>query len=508
MLSEISNRHRGDLGGRLSDLRVPGKVVIAASTEVAANPEAQHLIWMLVNLLSRQTVEIHAVELEIGENIKPTGRLSPLVPSTDDLVSALHAGIQQINPALLVTEDDSKSTVFIRVGPGPLRPADFAISASSNGWSGGISREPLTILGRSSNPIGPYIAASLCAGEVFKFVRGMRPDAGEFVQQLWLDAGTLAISTEAPAFVEFPARFELKPTILAGVGAVANAFLHALYAAGPIRGQLIMLDNDEEGITHTNLNRYVLFGLSQITQLKASAARALLSDSGIETIPIDESWQDWMSRRRELNDEVVISAVDRNSARHAIQDALPRLIMAASTNEMRAQVNLYDVIAETACLKCRNPIESQPSDERIIADLRALRSSELARRAKELGVDLDTLREFLNDPLRKCGQISGSTLKKFAAETDEPEWSVGFVSVLAGILLAAEYLKLNSTTIHPSLSSTQNAFRFQFWRPQSASANRRFGIPADPQCFCQNEVFRGCVAYRKESSRNSSPARC
>jgi len=48
--------------------------------------------------------------------------------------------------------------------------------------------------------------------------------------------------------------------------------------------------------------------------------------------------------RRELDDEVVISAVDRNSARHAIQDALPRLILGASTNEMRAQVNLYDVI--------------------------------------------------------------------------------------------------------------------------------------------------------------------
>jgi len=474
---------------------------------VTANPAAQHLIWMLVNLLVRQTVEIHEIQLEIAENIKPTDRLSPLVPSTDDFLSGLHAGIQQINRGVLVAKDDLKSTIFIRVGPGPLRRADFAIAVSSNGWSGGLSREPVTVLGRSSNPIGPYIAASLCAGEVFKFVRGMRPDAGEFVQQLWLDAGTLSISTEAPPFVEFPARLELKPTILAGVGAVANGFLHALYAAGPVRGQLTMLDNDAEGVSHTNLNRYVLFGLPQISQLKASAASALLSGCGIETIPIDESWQDWISRRRELDDEVVISAVDRNSARHAIQDALPRLILGASTNEMRAQVNLYDVIAETACLKCRNPIESQPSDETIIADLRALRPFELARRAEGLRIDHDTLREFLNDPLRKCGQISGSTLRKFATETGEAEWSVGFVSVLAGTLLAAEYLKLNSTTIHPSLSSTQNAFRFQFWRPQSASANRRFGNPVDPKCFCKNLVFRVGVARREESLRNRARTR-
>jgi molybdopterin/thiamine biosynthesis adenylyltransferase len=507
MSSEISNRHRGDLGGRLTDIRVPGRVIIAVSSDVATNPAAQHLAWMLANLLSRQTVEIQEIQLQIPDNIKVTSRLTPLIPNANDFLAGLRTGIQQINPGVLLAKRNLNSTVFIRVGPGLLHPADFTIAASSNGWSGGISRQPVAVLGESLNPIGPYVAASLCAGEVFKFVRGVRSEAGDFANQLWLDATTLTISTQVPAFVGFPSQLELSPTILAGVGAVANAFLHVLYAADSVRGQLIMIDNDPEGVTHSNLNRYVLFGLSQISQPKASAASAMFSESGIEAVSIDQSWQDWISEQRGIGNEIVISAVDRNSARHAIQDALPRMILGASTNEMRAQVNLYDVINGTACLKCRNPIESQLPDESIVAQLRGLRPSDLASRAVKLGVDVHRLREFLDDPLARCGQISGSTLRKFAAEADEVEWSVGFVSALAGVILAAEYLKLALDLPQSSLSAKSNAFRFQFWRPQSAQSNRLFSIPADPKCICQTEVFRTCVAQWTDDLRRRPEAR-
>ena len=251
MSSEISNRHRGDLGGRLIDLRVPSKVVIAVSPEVAKIPAAQHLTWMLVNLLARQTVEIEEIQLEVPAHIRLTSHVSPLLPTADDFLTGLRLGIEQINPAVLLRGSDLNSTIFIRVGPGALRPADFTIATTSNGWSGCVSSHPVHPLGESHNPIGPYVAASLCAGEVFKFVRGMRPDAGDFAHRLWLDAATFTCSTEVPKFVGFPSQLELTPTILAGVGAVANSFLHVLYAAGSVQGQLTMIDNDPEGVTHS-----------------------------------------------------------------------------------------------------------------------------------------------------------------------------------------------------------------------------------------------------------------
>ena len=152
------------------------------------------------------------------------------------------------------------------------------------------------------------------------------------------------------------------------------------------------------------------------------------------------------------------------------------------------------------------PDRASASDETIIAQVRALGPFELAHRAANLGVDANMIREFLDDPVAKCGQISGSTLRKFAAEGEEVEWSVGFVSAMAGVLLAAEYLKLAATAT-PSLSARSNAFRFQFWRPQNAQSNRLFSIPADPKCFCENDIFRACVAQQPAIPRTGVRAR-
>lgn len=493
MLSEIANRHRGDLGGRLTDERVPARVIVAASSEVATTAAGQHLIWMLLNLLARQTVEIRQIQLDIPEGIKLTTNITPLVTGAKDLLSALRLGLRTINPEALVVPSGSSlnSSAFIRIGPGPVSPADLSFATTSNGWSGYVGTDRTSVLPTGHNPIGPYMAACLAAGEVFKFVRGLRPDAGKFARSLWLDAASLQISSDVPKFVDFPFAITLPPTILAGVGAVANAFLHVLYAIDTIDGKIIAIDNDPEGVTQTNLNRYVLFGLPHISHLKASTAAELFRWTRLNLEPIDDSWQAWMSLRNgELADEIVISAVDKNTARHAIQDALPRLILGASTNEMRAQLCLYDVIGGSPCLKCRNPIEPQVPDSVIIEKLRTLDQNELATKARDFGVDFHLLRRFLHDPLANCGKISGSTLRKFAGGDALAEWSVGFVSTLAGVLLAAEYLKISMGNPAPALSAQLNAFRFQFWRPEHAGSNSRFSIPIDPQCFCQNNVFR------------------
>lgn len=504
MLNEIANRHRGDLGGRLTDQRVPARVVLAASSEVAETAAGQHLIWMLLNLLARETVEIRQFQLDIPRGIKLAASISPLVAGTDDFLAAVRIGVQRINPSVLSVPiaAASNSAVFIRVGPGPMMAADFSIATTSNGWSGYVGIDSPGILGMSHNPIGPYVAACLCAGEVFKFVRGLRPDSGEFARNLWLDAASLNISNHMPKSIDFPSEIALPATILVGVGAVANAFLHVLYASSVIAGDITAIDNDPEGITRANLNRYVLFGLPHISLSKATTAGELFKGTRLRLTPIDDSWQDWISSRNgELADEIVVSAVDKNSARHAIQDALPLLILGASTNEMRAQLSLYDVIGGSACLKCRNPIDPQMSDEAIIEKLRALNQEELANRARDVSIDYESLRRFLDDPLANCGKIGGASLRKFASSNEPAEWSVGFVSTMAGVLQAAEYIKMIIGNPAPALSAQLNAFRFQFWRPANATTNTRFSIPISPGCFCQNEVFRTCLESSRRPTR-------
>lgn len=488
----ISKRHRGSLGGRLTDSRIPAKVTVVLDTDSAHSPIAQHLSWMLLNLLARQAYEIREIELVVPEGITPVKRLSPLISTNTDLRAALREGIAHINPEVLESKATVTSHVAVRVGPGPLGEADFALATTAYGWSGYVGRVPVDILGGDVHPLGAYVAASLCAGEIFKFIRGMRSEAGAFAQRIWLDAASLRVSSEAPSSPGplLSTDLHLAPAVIAGIGAVGNGMLHTLYPLAHLRGELVLIDNDPVGIDETNLNRYVLFGLPHILASKASTASRLFTGSQLTTHPIDESWQTWYVKRSDEPLDLVISAVDKNEARHAIQDALPRLILGASTKDMRALVCHYDVLRGGPCLRCRNPVRSATPDDVLITHLRHRSEAERAAMAHSVGVNASALEAFLLDPHGRCGMISGETLQKFAGENPQEEWSVGFVSLLSGVLLAAEYLKLSIDPAQTSLDAQRNAFRFQFWDPGSLEVNKIFGIPPEVSCFCQTPVFR------------------
>jgi molybdopterin/thiamine biosynthesis adenylyltransferase len=465
--------------------------------EIAHYPTAQHLTWMLVNLLARQTYEIHEIELIVPEDIPVAGRLSPLISETQDLRIALQEGISHINSEVLVAKTMEKSRISVRIGPGPLSEADFALATTAYGWSGYVGQASSDILGEDNHPIGAYIAASLCAGEIFKFVRGMAPEAGTFAQGIWLDGALLQISRDVSPLQGpvFPSDLCLIPAVVAGIGAVGCGMLHTLYPLTHIGGELTLIDGDPKGVDETNLNRYALFGLEHVLALKASLASQMFTECKLVTHPIDESWQAWYSRESRRRLDLVISAVDKNSARHAIQAALPRLILGSSTNEMRAQVNLYDVLHGGPCLRCRNRIEEGIPDDVVIAHLHNLTVAERMIEAQRVGIVPSDLETFLVDPHGRCGMISGEILQKFANRSGQEEWSVGFVSLLAGVLLAAEYLKMSINPTQTALDAQHNTFRFQFWHPESAEVNTIVGTPPEAGCFCQSSTFRRAAEF-------------
>src|SRR5690348_607961 len=102
MNESISNRHRGNLGGKFTDSRLPAKVTVIIADEVASNRPAQHLLWMLVNLLARQPDEIQEIELIVPKGVKPIERLSPLISVTTDLDLALQEGMNQLHPGVVI----------------------------------------------------------------------------------------------------------------------------------------------------------------------------------------------------------------------------------------------------------------------------------------------------------------------------------------------------------------------------------------------------------------------
>ncbi|MBU8900722.1 ThiF family adenylyltransferase [Corallococcus sp. M34] len=496
MKSDMSSRHRGDLAGKLLHLRAPARIVISVSEEAACSGAGQHLTWMLVNLLARQSDEVQEMVLRIPPNVPVHPRLSPLLPEVGTLDESLGAGIARIAPGLLAPKDGARCTVGVRVGPGPIPEGDWRLSTTAAGWAGSVATAPTDRAPAGNNPVGAYVAACLCAGEVFKYVRGMADDAGHMAERLWLSAATLRTAPdEGPCLPvgEAPA------AILVGVGAVGSAFLHTLYGIESVSSRLTLLDNDAAGVDVTNLNRYVLFALEHLGRPKASTAQHLFSPSHSWCLEsFDTSWQQWMQRqpREAPPPRLVLSAVDKNVHRHAIQTSLPRLVLGASTDGMRAQVNLYDVLDGGPCLGCFAPAEREPADKEMLERLRALPESERRARAAQAGFHAEDIERFIAEPQKNCGVLSGEALRKFTGALEDKEWSVGFVSVLAGVLLAAEYLKLaiREETIVRALNSRDNLYRFQFLRPVAAS-NTTAQNPYDTSCtVCIGQSLRENVA--------------
>lgn len=493
MMNSLAHRHRGNLGNRLSLKRVPAHVTVCVSKDVAAEPSIQHLVWMLLNLLVRQADEIAALELLIPPGIPLACRLGPLVPSGVDLVMALRQGVARIHPDVLATPLSPCSSVAIRVGPGPLGDADMALATTADGWAGYVGQIATDVVGRDANPIGAYLAACLCAGEAFKYIRAMEPTAGTFAGCLWVDGFTLHLSESPPTFHAFPTGLFLPATIVAGVGAVGNAFLHTLYAIRGLEGSITLIDHDPEGIDVTNLNRYTLFGPSHIGQAKATAAAALWEKDPLVMYPVNESWQAWRSAHPQDRLPLVISAVDNNPARHAIQDALPQLVLGASTDDMRAQVNLYDPAHGGLCLRCRNPLDAGISDAEVIERLRRLSPKARATAAEDVGIAPTTLDTFLSDPLTHCGMVSGEALQRFHGGAGATQWAVGFASALAGIALAAVYLRYGIDPTAPVLDVQSNTFRFQFWRPDNMLINKVMSTPSEQTCLCRSPIFQRAI---------------
>src|SRR5690349_3287347 len=110
-LATIALRHRGNLGGRLTDDRIPARVTIALTVEVAHHATAQHLLWMLANLLARQTVEIQEIRLDIPPGVPVAAALSPFfAPVSDgntdsqhvgDLLECVRSGISALHPEIV-----------------------------------------------------------------------------------------------------------------------------------------------------------------------------------------------------------------------------------------------------------------------------------------------------------------------------------------------------------------------------------------------------------------------
>jgi molybdopterin/thiamine biosynthesis adenylyltransferase len=261
---------------------------------------------------------------------------------------------------------------------------------------------------------------------------------------------------------------------LGGVGAVGGAWLHALWALPNMGGAVVLADSDPEGVSISNLNRCVLFGADDLGESKATAAARICANGLIDLRPFDQRLQDV-----DVRVPLVISAVDRNTARAAVQGLYPPRLLSGSTSGLRAEILRCDPDAGTACIRCYNPPERDRPDDELRRQFRDAPIDTQRRMADELGISLDEAVAWAVDGV--CGYAADRLLAHLRGSVEGTRaFAVGFVSVSAGTLLAGQTVKELMGTTRPFEGVACRA-HIVFLDP-SDSRNGPTKLARDPEC--------------------------
>ena len=490
-----------NIRGEFSDLAPKkSRIGIKISKKFAMCREGQLLLWMTCNLICRLKGIVSEVEVCVPSDVQasmpkyvPFGSALPSLKamlsdalarcSRDCHVTFANNDLQsQLDAVILIGQD---TTTHAKAG--------FAKNVTCNGW--------MTYVGNSKdlhdlpcpdgrNPFGAFAGACIIVGEVFKFVNKMNPEKGDFIDKLCFstyDLGCHERSWERLKNPSMDRSVDLGCLHVCGAGAVAHAFCQAIFPIEGIEGNLFFIDRSkdpdylDETIESTNLARYIMAANCDEGESKAELLAKRMSTVGFQSDSSDEGLEAHINHGVKSFSHV-ISCVDNNNARHAIQEQIPNMIHGGSTLDLRSQVSVYDLsCGNCQCLKCYNSNEDRPSDDEIRQMLKEMSSEQRKASAVENNLDYEVLEHDLQDSA--CGSLSSEYAQIFSKLDDEVEFSVNFVSTLTGILLAAEIVKAKSQSLKTTLDGHQKMDLYYSFLTNTCHLATTYPRPA---CWCNN----------------------
>jgi molybdopterin/thiamine biosynthesis adenylyltransferase len=458
-----------------------GTVTVVIGCSDAVTRRGQLLAWATVNMLLRcygvlDTVTVHCPDValtaglpHLSADTAPTTLHQALAElataSADPQGRGPHLHIQPGAPdqfgatgtVTLVLGTEYAGTLPATARPGSatwlLAAGAWKLTIASPGALTGIDTARLPHLDEDGPvSVAAWLASAVGCAEAFKHVGQLRQGRGRpieaFSVNLWTlngsDGFTELDTSDGPAEPpRLPAHYVI------GAGAVSQAYL-AVLATSDIITELLLLDHDI--LSDTNLNRHILAGWADLGQPKTLLARDRLSEYRMRIFPVIARWQNYLATppaerpirpaalaaaERIGQYQMVISAVDRNDSRISIAAARPQVVLGGSTNGLTVEVGRYRADSDWQCLACASRPEPGLSIEQAAKELAGRTPAELAALAQEHGLDLAALTDYLSRPV--CGTLGAREVERFAAFT-RPDWSVSFVSIASGALLAARAL--------------------------------------------------------------------
>ncbi|MBZ5560747.1 MAG: hypothetical protein LAO77_26125 [Acidobacteriia bacterium] len=449
LASELAGKSRSEVIRKFVDQRL----LLTGDPERLATPAGRLMLLVTANLIARFCPKI---DLQLD----PSERM--LVDETLGLLhridSSRHAEFRMVaRPAL------STYAGALAIGaPTTGMPVDVVIDAA--GWLAAISTiGALPPLPRTAdgNPFGALIAAALGAAEIFKHLVKPRPGKAFPFGTATFSAYDYSVDSLDPGPTLHPATV-LPPTLLAGVGAVGNAFLLALSNVPNVCGDLYPVDKEQVD-DPSNLNRYSLAeerdADPEHPMPKTHLAVRLFEGTGLDVHPLQVPLDTALKRvhNGELpRPTIVASAVDNNAARDDLQKLWPDVLLEGATDHTLAQVSRHEHGSGLACLLC---IHSRPSNanefsyvshaaeisglsQAVIAA--SLRDAEMVVTDAHIEGAPDAMRTHLAAHVGKpicsvVGELERLSAKPAAELPHQP--TVSFVSMMSGVLMAAELVK-------------------------------------------------------------------
>ena len=346
-LDYLADRHfRSDPYGVLATpatARRP-EVLIGIDAPMAGTKAGQDALWMLANLLCRQFRLVTGITLDIPSEIALLPRvaafgevstLKDTVANCVRLVAGTHVDVGEF-----VGKSDKAYQIEIFVGSPPsARRAPVRLVLFADGWRLYLGNGlPPTTLPHSGLTFGPYLGACFAAGEVFKHLRGMKQGKGELIgegRELFLSLWSTKAAFSWDQLDRDPEMecIDLPSLYFAGAGAVAEAAALSIAGLPNATGHASAVDPD--ALDLSNDNRYALATLDDANKPKAPLIADLFKRRGFGHYSYAGTWQDYVGRqgrepiRADLAEfesrflfRLVLSCVDDNGARHAIQKSL------------------------------------------------------------------------------------------------------------------------------------------------------------------------------------------
>lgn len=505
-MSDRHHIHDASLPWTAGATRRRGTILIRIGEADAATSAGQHAVWMMVNMAARLNETVERVVVDAPQVALLSPAVAPFSES-DDLRDALLASGRAIGAGVdVVPLDGQPRDVVLEYGARPSDGVGWCVSA--NGWVGAISRNgdrlPPT---HDANPMGAYVAASLAVAEAFKMLveADDRADRAEnLALNLWSLTTTPCRDAATTPEQNPPWRgADIGDVYVAGSGAVANAIHHIWLALPNLVGASIPVDRADKKLKETNLNRYALATRDALGKDKAVVLQRRLE--GRATIRVLPRTRGWNTLRNEPGSELdetdpivrrlaeqerrnrfatVLNCVDRDNDRADVQESFPRDLFQGSTLFLRAQCSRFDLSREeNACTKCfTRPEDDLEIDDDLAERLVKMDAGERAAYARERDILPEKVEAWLE---KRCATLSAAQITSLReTPVDPPEWSVSFVSVMAGILQATEHLK--HAFGRPTRAGQSYAVRY-FFTFNSLTVTE---LTAELACECRTTGFR------------------